>query len=308
MKIFEYKYGDSLPIKNTAIALGYFDGVHLAHRELISLTVKEARARGLTPAVFTFSAEDASIKSSSARIYPTMVRLSILEELGIEAAVVSDFSSVAGLSPEKFVSDVLIGACGMRLATSGYNFRFGKGASGGARELNALSIEGGAECLLLEERTLGGQPISSTRIRAALLDGDVRLAEELLGAPYRIGGRVEHGRGVGQRLGFPTVNTRIPEGSVKMKNGVYKTAVRVEGRTYPAITNVGICPTFDVREVHAETFIKDFSGDLYGKEVEVLFLDFIREERRFDSPEELIMQINIDKSIAFGESDKETEI
>lgn len=301
MHIFEYKYGNSLPIDNTAIALGYFDGVHLAHRELISMCVKEAGARGLVPCVFTFSAEDASIKASAARIYPTSVRLSILEELGIEVAVVADFSSIAGLSPAEFVQSVLIGACGMRLAASGYNFRFGKGASGGARELSELCSAGGAECLLLEERTLGGEPISSTRIRAALLEGDVRLATELLGAPYRIDGRVEHGRGVGHKLGFPTVNTKIPEGAIKMKNGVYKTVVRVDGKTLPAITNVGVCPTFDIREVHAETYINDFSGDLYGKDVEVLFLDFIREERRFDSAEELIMQINIDKSIAFGE-------
>lgn len=308
MKIFEYKYGESLQIKNTAVALGYFDGVHLAHRELITLTVKEAHSRGLTPAVFTFSAEDATIKPSAARIYPTDLRLSILEELGIEVAVVADFSSVASLSPEKFVSEVLIGAMGMRLAASGYNFRFGKGAMAGASELSSLCYIYGAECLLLEERGFGGAPISSSRIREALFEGEVRLATDLLGAPYRMGGRVERGRGVGHKLGFPTVNTRIPEGSVKMKNGVYKTAVRVEGKLFPAITNVGTCPTFEVREAHAETFIKDFSGDLYGKEVEVLFLDFIREERKFESAEELIMQINIDKIIAFGESDKETEI
>ena len=306
MKIFEYRYGDSLPIKNTAIALGYFDGVHLAHRELISLTVKEAHTQGLVPTVFTFSAEDATIKTGAARIYPTSVRLSILEELGIEAAVVASFPSVAGLSPSAFVEEVLIGACDMRLAASGYNFRFGKGACAGADELSELCRDGGAECLLLEERTLGGEPISSTRIRAALLAGNVRLATELLGAPYRIGGTVERGRGVGHKLGFPTVNTMIPGSAVKMKNGVYKTAVRVDGNTLPAITNVGTCPTFEERSVHAETYIKDFSGDLYGKEVEMLFLDFIREERKFDSAEELIMQINVDKSIAFDE--RETEI
>ena len=307
MKKFEYKYGDTLPITNTAVALGYFDGVHLAHRELISLTVREARERGLTPAVFTFSAEDESIKASAARIYPTSVRLSILEEIGIECAVVANFRSVAGLSPESFVSEVLVGACGARLATSGYNFRFGKGASADASMLASLCEKSGTACILLEELTLGGDTVSSTRIRTALESGDVIAATELLGAPYRMGGLVERGRGVGHKLGFPTVNTRIPAGSVKMKNGVYKTAVRVGERTYPAITNVGVCPTFDVREVHAETFIKDFSGDLYGQAVEVLFLDFIRDERRFDSPEELVMQINIDKSIAFGENDTETE-
>ena len=307
MRTFEYKFGDILPKENTAIALGYFDGVHLAHREIIALTVKEARARGLTPAVFTFSAEEMRFKASATRIYPTRIRLSILEELGIEVAIIADFPSVASLSPEEFVSEVLIGACGMRLAVSGYNFRFGRGASGDVKDLTALSSALGAECLLLEERCLGGEPISSTRIRRALESGEVKLASELLGAPYKMGGRVERGRGVGHKLGFPTVNTSIPEGAVKMKNGVYKTAVTVGGATYAAITNVGTCPTFEERETHAETFIKDFSGDLYGKDVEVLFLDFIREERRFDSPDELIMQINIDKSIAFGENEIETE-
>ena len=307
MRTFEYKFGDILPKENTAIALGYFDGVHLAHREIISLTVKEARARGLTPAVFTFSAEETRFKASATRIYPTRTKLSILEELGIEVAIIADFPSVASLSPEEFVSEVLIGACGMRLAVSGYNFRFGRGASGSVKDLTALSSALGAECLLLEERCLAGEPISSTRIRRALESGEVKLATELLGAPYKMGGRVERGRGVGHKLGFPTVNTSIPEGAVKMKNGVYKTAVTVGGATYPAITNVGTCPTFEERETHAETFIKDFSGDLYGKDVEVLFLDFIREERRFDSPDELIMQINIDKSIAFGENEIETE-
>ena len=307
MKIFEYNYGDSLPINDTAIALGFFDGVHLAHRELISLTVAEAKARGLIPTVFTFSAEDASVKAAAARIYPTGVRLSILEELGVECAVVADFGSVCGLLPDSFVKEVLTDACGMRLAVSGYNFRFGKGASAGAQELHRLCTSFGAECLLLEERSYDGEAISSTRIRAALESGDVRLACELLGAPYRMRGVVERGRGVGHRLGFPTVNTRIPDGAVKIKNGVYKTAVATGEGLLPGITNVGVCPTFEEREAHAETFIKDFKGDLYGQEVEVLFLDFIREERKFKSSAELIMQINIDKSIAFGECDRETE-
>ena len=127
---------------------------------------------------------------------------------------------------------------------------------------------------------------------------DVKAAREFLGMPYRIRAFVEHGNGVGKSLGFPTLNTPARH----LKNGVYRTATEIDGRLYPSLTNVGVCPTFEARTVHAETYIIDFSGDLYGKSVRIFFLDYLREEKAFSNEKELILQINVDKNRVISEN------
>lgn len=135
--------------------------------------------------------------------------------------------------------------------------------------------------------------LSASRVRDALSCGEVSRAAEMLGVPYHLTGRVEHGLGLGRTLGFPTVNTPLSEGS-PLKSAVYRTAVPLEGKIYAALTNVGSCPTFGERKPHAETTLLDFSGDLYGAEVKIYFLEMLREEMTFASPEELTSQINAD--------------
>lgn len=307
MKIYEYPAEGRLPIGDCAVALGFFDGVHLAHREIISAAVKEARARGLSSCVFTFPAEQAGVKSSSKRIYSTEERLELIESLGIDAVVLADFTALSSLSAEKFVSDVLIRDVGCRVALCGYNFRFGNGASGDADALRELMSLSGGEAIVFEKYDFCGAELSATKIREALAEGEVALAAEMLGSPYRLCGKVRHGRGQGHGLGFPTVNVEIPKMRAYPRLGVYRTLLPIDGKIYTGVTNVGVCPTFDERDIHAETYIVDFSGDLYECDVCVYFAEFLRDEMRFPDSDTLIKQISEDTRIAIQRNKEDLE-
>ena len=276
------------------LALGFFDGVHMAHRKLIERAISIAEEKGLTPAVFTFPSENERVKSSAKRIYSTEQKLSILESLGVKLCYVVDFGSVASLTPDGFIEKILIEKFGAEAVVCGYNFRFGKGASADAAYLkNALSALG-RECEIIEEYTLDGNPLSSTYIRDLLSSADMRGAARALGMPYFIEGEVTRGDGRGRSLGIPTANLTLPNGRELLKRGVYASCVYLDGVRYPSITNVGACPTFGERETHSETLILQQVGNIYGKKIRVYLLDFIREEKLFDSKDELIMQINVD--------------
>lgn len=301
MKAIEYKY-PSAELSGTAraIALGFFDGVHIGHRALIRKCVERAKREGLIPTVLTFPAEAMKIKKGAPRLYSTEEKLKFFEECGILQTIIVNFDSVSGLSPEDFVTRVLVSDLGAKIALAGENFRFGHRAAGNADILKALMAASGGDAYIhkMEECTLpSGErvTVSSTLIREYLSSGQVDIAAILLGAPYRIRERVVHGNGVGTSLGFPTINTDIPEDS-PIRRGVYRTELCIGGEFYPALTNVGTCPTFAERRIHAETFIPGFSGDVYDESVEIRFLEFIREERTFPSPEELTREVkkNID--------------
>lgn len=293
MRTVEYRPGVGLSIGGCVVALGFFDGVHAAHRALIGEAGRLARAAGLPLAVFTFPAE-CGVKGGGSRIYDTATKLSLLESLGVDVVVLADFPSVAGLEPEEFVNRVLIGDLDARVAVAGFNFRFGKGASADAEMLEKLMSEGGRVAKIHDELTHDGRTVSATDVRAALARGEVGLARELLTVPYFMRGVVTHGKAEGRNLGFPTVNMSAPEGLVTPRRGVYKTAVPIGEKLYTGLTNIGNCPTFGAREMHAETYILDFSGDLYERELTVYFLEFLREEREFGSGEELARQIGRD--------------
>ena len=298
MKIIEYKFGDALPnMPKTSVALGFFDGMHLAHRHIISTTVAEAKQRGLCPAVFTFPVECELIKSSAPRIYTSEERAQIMEELGVEILVNADFASVCRLSPSDFVTRVLSDDLNCRLAVCGYNYRFGSKAAGDGLLLSSIMHSLGRDALVVEEKTLGGKTISSSSIRESLAKGLVADAAKALGAPYFIEGAVEHGRGDGKRFGIPTANLTLPDGC-PLASGVYLTAVVIDGEGYTALTNVGRCPTFGAREVHAETTILNYSKDIYGKNLRIYFIDKIRDERVFSGKDELVQRIEEDKRIA----------
>ena len=303
MQIYEYKPSGMPPLGATAVALGFFDGVHLAHRELIERTVKEANLRGLKSTVFTFSSESGTLKSSSPRIYSTEEKLDIISRLGVDTVIIADFNSVSSMTAEQFIADTLVGDLGARLALAGYNFRFGKGASGDAETLKLGMAGLGLEAIILDEYCYSGKSLSSSLVREALAVGDVALAAELLGAPYRLRARVVRGRGEGRKMGIPTVNADIPPGRLLPRLGVYRTVVPIDGKIYTGLTNVGECPTFGARAVHAETYILDYFGDLYGRDVNIYFLGFIRDERTFPNAEELLLQIERDKACAIKKNE-----
>ena len=189
-----------------------------------------------------------------------------------------------------------------KIAVAGYDFRFGSGAQGDAALLLNTMKSAGLDCVIEKEQKIGKEKISTTKIKELLSIGDVKTARQFLGMPYFIRGEVKRGNGVGHTLGFPTVNTDFEDGKVLLKRGVYRTAIDIDGTLYSGLTNVGSCPTFKERNLHAETFILDFSGDLYGKNISIYFLGFLREEKQFNSPKELILQINVDKNRAIKEN------
>ena len=301
MDVRHYRYPEKLNLKNTAVALGYFDGVHIGHRELIALLVEEAKAKGLASYILTFADDISKTKKTQSVIYNTKEKLAIFASLGVDGVVVADFDSIKSLSPESFVDEVLIDALGAEVAISGYNFRFGSGASADSKALVELMEKREKSAIILSEQKNGGKILSSTAIRGLISERKLNEATEMLGLPYFIEGVVEKGLGLGKVYGFPTINTPIRENS-PLSTGVYRTAVEIDGKFYTGVTNVGSCPTVKEREIHAETLIADFDGSLYGEKIRIYFLGFLREEKRFNSIDELREQIYKDKQISIEEN------
>ena len=299
MKIYNYRPGTVIG-KKTAVALGFFDGVHAAHRRLLEKTKEIARKNNLLFTVFTFESTT-GIKENSL-IYSTEEKLALFESLGVEAVMLAKFADISEVSADIFVKDCLFGDMGCRVAVAGFDFRYGKGRTGNIESLTREMRRLGADCITEAQQTIGGEKISSSKIKSLLSDGDVEGARRFLGYPYQLICEVEHGRGVGRKLGFPTINTSLDKSRVKLRYGVYRTAVDISGKLYTGVTNVGVCPTFKEREAHAETYITNYSGDLYGEKIRILFLGRLRDEMRFNSPEELITQITIDKNRAIKEN------
>lgn len=301
MDIRRYKYPEKPNIHGIAIALGYFDGVHAGHRELISLLVREAKARGLLSYILTFEDTISKAKKTQSIIYNTEEKMEIFASLGVDGVIITDFNSISDLSAEAFVGEVLIDAFDAELAISGYNFRFGKGAEGDSQRLAELMKSHGKAALILREQKADGKTLCSTLIRKLISQRRLDEATKMLGLPYFIEGNVEKGLGLGSAYGFPTVNIPLRDSS-PLSTGVYRTAVEIDKKLYTGITNVGSCPTVKEREIHTETLIADFSGDLYGKTVRIYFLGYLREEKRFESIEKLREQIYTDKEISIKEN------
>ena len=297
MRIINYTYPSEIKLNGLAVALGYFDGVHVGHRALIALLVREAKERGLSPYVLTFADSISKAKKNQSTLYTIEEKIRIFESLGAEGVIVTDFASVAGLTPECFVSDVLVGSLGAELAISGYNFRFGKGASADSDKLTELMKELGKDTVILGEQTIDGKTVSATLIRDMISEKRLDEATRMLGIPYSIEGKVEKGLGLGKAYGFPTVNIPLREDS-PLSIGVYRTAVKIGKKLYTGITNIGKCPTVKERDIHSETLIADFDGYIYGESIRIYFLGYLRPERRFDSIEELREQIYLDKDIS----------
>ena len=184
MDIKRYAYPEKLNIKKTAIALGYFDGVHVGHRELISMLVREAKAKKLSPYVFTFVDDLAKTKKTQSIIYNIDEKIKIFESLGVEGVIIADFRSIASLTPEAFAKEVLVDSLGAELAISGYNFRFGKGAAASAPELIELMESFGKQAIVLSEQKINGKTLSATAIRELISSNRLDEAAKMLGTPY----------------------------------------------------------------------------------------------------------------------------
>jgi riboflavin kinase/FMN adenylyltransferase len=280
------------------VALGLFDGLHPGHEAVILSAVREAHKRGGTPCVFTFSIGGAGpLAKSRGDLMSPALFLERLERLGAACVIRPDFEAFRDLSPEVFVREIVRDRLGAAMISCGENFRFGKAAAGDTSVLRRLCGDSPAvEVLPLV--TFDGTPVSSSAIRAAIRAGDMQRAQNLLGRRFTIDFEVVHGRQLGRTLGAPTINQPFPQGFVEPKYGVYATLATIQGRKHVAVTNVGLRPTVGSDRVLAETYIHDFSGDLYGQSVNVSFLRFIRPERKFDGIDALKEQIARDSEAA----------
>jgi riboflavin kinase/FMN adenylyltransferase len=292
LKIYDYVYGQKIEGRRV-LALGLFDGVHLGHRQLIEEARLLSVKLGASLSVFTFKAENSLLKGGE-RIYSTEKKLSILESLSVDEVIMTDFSAVSKISAVDFARSVF-SDMGAAVAVCGADFKFGKGAVGNTELLSRVACEYDASLLLVDEVTMHGEKISSGKIKALLSEGKIKEANELLGQRLSSKFKVLHGDGRGQSLGYPTVNTECDAFSSLLRRGVYKTEVSIDKKIHTGITNVGVCPTFEKRKTHTETYILDFSGDLYGKEISISFIDFLRPEIEFKTKEELILQIKRDE-------------
>lgn len=279
----------------TCVALGNFDGIHLGHRKILSDCAEVAEKSGMKSIAWSFRRHPEHIikKSfSSGNIISLADKKELIQEIGITELVLEDFERVRDFSPEEFCDRVLLGSLSAKKVFCGFNFHFGKGGLGDAEFLRQYLAPKGVEVVALPAVCKGGEPVSSTRIRAMLLSGDVEAAGELLGRPYSIRFPVSEGKHMGTGLGFPTINQEFPKEYVTPKKGVYAVQVSLPGKEYFGVCNVGSRPTVDHDDrILAETHLFDFSGDLYGEEVKVSFHSFLRPEVKFSGIEELKKQI-----------------
>lgn len=279
------------PPAAACVALGFFDGVHLAHEGVLAAARRTADLFGLPLLVYTFRGGDTP-KGDVPLLCDDAERMRLFAARGVDYCVMDDFSAVRKTSPEAFVQEILRDTLNAEVAVVGSDFRFGYRAEGDAEMLSRL-MRGRTRVVL--PVTWGGAPISSTRIRAAIAKGDMPTANALLGRPYALTGPVIHGEARGRKFGFPTANQALPKGRAVPKDGVYVTeAVTEDGRTYRAVTDIGLRPTVGGRERRAETHLIDFSEDLYGRALTVRYLARLRDEVALPSTEALVEQIKKD--------------
>lgn len=276
--------------QGSAVALGYFDGVHCGHRMVLGSAVRYAAEHGLTPAAFTFELPgNQTLKGG--RILSPAQKHARIESLGITQYLEPPFGAFRDLSPEDFVQKVLVECFDAKAVFCGDNFTFGARAAGNVEMLRKLCAPLGITVQIVPMAQYGAQAVSSTRIRAALEEGRLNDANAMLGAPYAIDWQVTHGRGIGtSRLGTPTVNQNYPRDALQPCTGVYLTRIRIDGRWWPAATGIGRRPTVDDSAnaaVTCETYVPDFSGDLYGQNPVLEFHRYLCPVRKFHNLQEL---------------------
>ncbi|MEG1427554.1 MAG: riboflavin biosynthesis protein RibF [Oscillospiraceae bacterium] len=277
--------------ENTAVALGAFDGLHPGHAAVIKEAVQKKK-EGLVPSILTFTENPSKILTGkTAYLLAEEDKNAILREWGVERIFALDFSVVRELSPEEFFRKILLERCRAKTVVSGENFHFGKDARGDVVLLRQLCTQNGVEFIAVPPCTFLGAAISSTRIRAALGEGNIGLANQLLGRRFGFAFTVVEGNRIGRTLGTPTINQQLPQGFVKPKFGVYASLVTVDGRTLCGVTNIGVKPTVGKYDPLSETWIPDFYQDMYGQNIRVELLAFIRSEKKFDSLQKLCEEI-----------------
>ena len=283
----------------SSVALGFFDGVHAGHRAVIGAAVETARREGLTPRVFTFRPEGADASRPVSKSGLTLLQReeqkgAVLEELGVEEVICPPFETFRSMTPEQFVQGFLGETLHARVLVCGFNYHFGRGGQAGVEELRALCAPLGIQVEALPPVLWQGEVVSSTRIRQCIREGQIEEAAAMLCAPFTLAAEVVHGKGLARTLSWPTINQLFPPDFTIPRRGVYWSQVEIGGRRWNGITNVGIKPTLHETNLTMETYILDYKGDLYGQELSVALLRFLRPESQFASVQALSQRILAD--------------
>ena len=272
--------------ENTAVALGYFDGVHIAHQALINQMCGYAQENNLKKAVFTFT-KTITLGHKGKDILTSAQKLDVMRSMGIDLYYSPDFLEFSSLTPEEFVKNILIDSMGAKSVFCGENFFFGKNRRGNVQVLKQLCEKYNIVFVQAETVLLDGEVVSSTAIRNALAEGNVEKAAVMLGRPYGVCFPVQHGKKIGRTIGTPTINQIYPATMCSPKPGVYITCTTVDGKKYPSATGLTNRPTVNGSGYTCETFILGFEGNLYHQNIQVEFYSFLFEARKFDSLQQL---------------------
>lgn len=282
--------------KGCSIALGNFDGVHKGHQEIIARTLEIAKKSGTKSAVMTFEPHPVSLFNPNIenfRLTTLSQKAKRLAALGIDFLFAVDFNAeFAAITAEKFIQDILVSKLEVANVIIGYDFIFGHKRGGNGDMLKSMSSKCNYNFTQVDAVGEDGAIFSSTKIRQKLASGDLAQVKLMLGHNHVIAGKIEHGDNRGKSIGFPTIN--IDSGNIlRPKSGVYAVKINIEGdnKSYNGVANIGTKPTFGENSQTLEVHIFDFDKDIYGKNVEIEFIEYIRDERKFDNIEQLQAQI-----------------
>ncbi len=291
--------------KKSVLTVGTFDGIHLGHREIIKELLKIAKERDLISSLLTFEPHPKTVVQDSPhriKLLTTLEeKLEILHEIGLERVIIAKFTrEFSEMGYKSFVEEILLNRLKTAHLIIGYDHSFGKNRIGNFRELENLSKLYSFNLIEVGPLKIENQTVSSTRIRAFIDDGDMEYASQMLGHRYFLEGIVIKGEGRGQRLSFPTANLMIENQNKLMpKEGVYVVECDVLGEKFRGMANIGFKPTFGGASRTVEVHIFDFNKDIYGEKISVYFIKRLRDEVKFDSEEQLIKQLNLDKENSY---------
>ncbi|MBQ7643259.1 MAG: riboflavin biosynthesis protein RibF [Clostridia bacterium] len=288
------KFGEKYDGK-TVVALGYFDCLHTGHKKIISEAKNIAQTFGAKAFLFTFDSSPATgNRKSEGSVLTFKERIVKAEESGLDGVVFAKFDEEFKNTDAGAFIDRLTESLSPVALVCGFDYTFGRGAAGNAELLRNICREKGIVFKVVEKVEASGEKVSTGRIKKLLIKGDIALANEMLGYSYFLTGKVVEGRQIGRTMGFPTANVAFPTEKYPLKEGVYKTRTKACGKIYDSLTNIGGRPTFGLSALTTETYIKDFSDNLYGKEITVYFDGYIRPVVKFESVKALEEQITKD--------------
>ena len=281
--------------QGTSVALGYFDGIHIGHKTVLNKALEKAKEKDLVPVVMLFDIHPRKLLSGTV---PPMLtseekKRELLTAMGFE---IFDFDFREGMNyePDEFIDKILVDTLGAQVVSCGFDYHYGKGGKGNAETMRESLREKNIEFYSVEPVLLGDEIVSSTAIRKFITEGEIEKANAMLGEYFSYNFPVNKGDGLGRTWGFPTINQSFPDDFIVPKYGVYVSESVVDGESYLSVTNIGIRPTVDGSDGRSETCILDFSGDLYGKKVQVKLIKFLRKEEKFPSVDDLRQAIGND--------------